>query len=178
MKFNVAQLLKAQVGTARQYDIDEEIDRIDDLTPVSHLTGKVKLTRIPAGVLVEADLHLTLALACSRCLEELTYPLHLNFSEEFEPTIDVVTGTELPEPEDANTFTIDANHILDLTEAVREYVLLALPMQPLCSEACAGLCPKCGQNLNRGKCDCPTSPADSRLSVLAQLLEDQETDKE
>ncbi len=174
MKFNVAQLLKSSVGTVREYDVDEEIPSIDDVPVTSHVVGHVKFTRMPTGILVAADLEMTVALTCSRCLEELTYPLHLHFDEEFKPTVDVITGVELPEPEDETEFTIDANHILDLTNAVREYALLALPMRPLCSENCQGLCPKCGQNLNKGKCDCSTAQVDSRLSVLAKLLEEEE----
>ncbi len=173
MKFNVAQLLKASVGTVREYAVDDEISSIDDVPVASHLIGGVKFTRTPGGVLVLADLDLTVILTCSRCLEELVYPLHLHFSDEFRPTVDVVTGIELPEQEDENVFTIDANHVLDITRAVREYVLLGLPMRPLCSEACLGLCPKCGRNLNQGKCTCSAAPVDSRLAVLAKLLEDE-----
>ena len=43
---------------------------------------------------------------------------------------------------------------IDLGDLVREQLYLALPMKPLCAEACKGLCPQCGTNLNRGTCDC------------------------
>jgi uncharacterized protein len=174
MKINVAQLLKSAVGTSREYELDEAMPAIDDIKAVSNLTGKVRLTRVPQGILADADLRVTVELNCSRCLEELTYPLRLKFSEEYVPSVDIVTGSELPAPEDESTFVIDANHVLDLTEAVREYVLLAVPMKPLCKEACKGLCPTCGQNLNKGKCNCPQQPTDSRLAILAKLLEEEQ----
>ncbi|MBI2952824.1 MAG: DUF177 domain-containing protein [Chloroflexi bacterium] len=171
MKFNVAQLLKATVGTTREYEIDDGISYVEDVPVSSNVVGRARFTRTPRGVLVAADLTLAASLTCSRCLEDLEYPLHLRFDEEFEPTVDVVTGIEIPGPEDELVFTIDANHILDLARAVREYALLGLPMQPLCRDDCLGLCPECGQNLNRGKCSCSNALVDSRLAVLAKLLE-------
>jgi uncharacterized protein len=94
----------------------------------------------------------------------------LNFEEEYLPTIDAVSGAPLPLPEEASTFTIDEHHILDLTEAIRQYALLAVPMKPLCRKECAGLCPNCGKNLNQGPCDCPAQNIDPRWSKLTKLL--------
>ena len=95
----------------------------------------------------------------------------INFEEEYLPTIDVASGVPLPLPEEPGFFTIDDHHILDLTEAVRQYILLATPMKPLCRKDCAGLCPTCGCNLNQVSCNCPPSPADSRWSELKKLLQ-------
>jgi uncharacterized protein len=173
MKFNVAQLLKAVVGTSRVYTVDDEIPSVDEVPAASKLLGNAKFTRTPRGILVEADLRLSVTQTCSRCLEDVVYPLHLQFSEEFQPTVDVVTGASLPNPEDENVFAIDHNHILDMTGAVREYVLLNLPMQVLCSEDCRGLCSTCGQNLNRDECNCSEPPVDSRLAILRDLLQEQ-----
>jgi uncharacterized protein len=69
-------------------------------------------------------------------------------------------------------FTIDENQEIDLSEAVRQYMLLALPMKPLCREECAGLCPSCGHNLNLGPCGCPPSDIDPRFAPLTRLALD------
>jgi len=90
--------------------------------------------------------------------------------EEFYPTMDVVTGVPLPQPEDADSFTVDEHHVLDLYEAVRQYALLALPMKPLCKQECPGICPQCGKNLNEGKCSCPRRERDARWAKLEGLL--------
>jgi uncharacterized protein len=59
---------------------------------------------------------------------------------------------------------------IDLTPLVHEQIILALPTRPLCGEACRGLCPRCGANLNAAPCGCPTAPpADPRLAVLHSL---------
>jgi uncharacterized protein len=81
----------------------------------------------------------------------------------------VVSGISLPVSQEPGGFIIDEHHILDLTEAIRQYALLALPMKPLCQESCAGLCPSCGHNLNQGACNCPPEAGDPRWSELNEL---------
>jgi uncharacterized protein len=96
-------------------------------------------------------------------------PFEDNVEEEYVPSVDVQTGAALPPPEDAGAFTIDERHSIDLTEAIRQYALLTVPMKALCKQDCAGLCPRCGQNLNQGKCDCPAEETDPRWARLNEL---------
>jgi uncharacterized protein len=95
----------------------------------------------------------------------------LNFEEEFQATVDVQTGRPVDERPDHDAFLIDSNHILDLTEAVRQYREASLEMQPLCRPECKGLCPRCGRDLNEGDCGCDSTEVDGRLAGLAALLE-------
>jgi uncharacterized protein len=62
---------------------------------------------------------------------------------------------------------------LDLGEAVREQILLGLPLKPLCREDCQGLCPRCGKDRNLGPCGCAPEeePGDSRLEPLRRLID-------
>ena len=60
---------------------------------------------------------------------------------------------------------------IDLGQLMREQFLLSLPMKPLCSDACRGLCPVCGTNLNRGSCDCKSTWDDPRLAALREIRE-------
>ena len=172
VEFNVAQLLKAVVGDSRLYEIDEEVDSIDGTRTMAALTGQVRMTRMPRTILVEADLATKVALICSRCLEEIVQPLFIRFVEEYEPSIDVDTGVPVQMGDGDERFRISEGHILDLAEAVREYGLLAIPMQPICRPDCRGLCPECGKNLNAGDCGCLVGKVDSRLTVLRKLLEE------
>lgn len=171
MQINVAQLLKQPVGAVRQYELQEQLDLIDEgVVPVAPLIGTVHLLRTQRGVLVHLQARTQVQLACSRCLEPLTTPVEINFEEEFFPTIDIQSGLPIEAPEDDKAALIDANHVLDLGEMVRQYLLLSLPMHPLCREDCAGLCPHCGHNLNEGPCACPLEPVDSRWATLSELL--------
>ena len=95
--------------------------------------------------------------------------LTLDIEEEYFPTTDMVSGAPLALPEEPGYFTIDEHHVLDLTEALRQYALLAIPMRPLCREDCAGLCPTCGHNLNQGACGCSHREIDPRWAKLSKL---------
>ncbi len=122
--------------------------------------------RTDRSILVKGRLHTKSELDCSRCLSLFSCPLTLNIEEEYFPTMDIITGAPVPLPDEPGCFTIDEHNILDLTEAIRQYMLLAIPMKPLCREDCAGLCPACGVNLNQAPCNCPPKPVDHRWSEL------------
>jgi uncharacterized protein len=147
----------------RHYDIDEADE---EGRPVK---GKVQFLRTNRSILVTGNLETSIKGECSRCLEQFDYPLKLNIEEEFFLTVDPISGLPLPPPTESGSFLIDENHILDLGEAVRQYKIMALPMNPVCRQDCAGLCPQCGRNLNYGACDCPAAPPDPRWAKL-QLL--------
>jgi uncharacterized protein len=169
MELNVSQLLQEPVGSTREYDIDEIADIIGDGKEY-RVQGECGLLRTRRGILVKCSLESEIGLTCGRCLTHFRHPLKIRFEEEFLPTIDVTSGMPLPQTEDAGAFTIDERHILDLTEPARQYALMAVPMKPLCKTACAGLCQKCGKNLNQGDCDCPEQEMDPRWSELTKLL--------
>ena len=172
MIINVAQLLKAPLGTTRQYDVDEPVPAIEENPLTESVRGHVKLVRTLRGVLVEASLSTVAGLQCSRCLEDLAAPLSLHIEEEFVSTTDVNTGLSVPPlaGEDGSAFEIDEHHQLDLSEAVRQYGLLEIPLQPLCREDCAGLCSTCGKNRNDGGCECQSESDDPRLTAFRQFL--------
>lgn len=166
VQINVSQQLKAPIGSIRNYTVDETVDITDGNIQVQ---GKVGLMRTDRGILTKGTLQTEIELTCSRCLSLFNCPLALNIEEEYYPTTDVVTGASLPLPDEPSSFTIDEHNVLDLTEAIRQYALLAIPMKPLCHVDCAGLCPTCGCNLNQVLCNCPPKPADPRWSELGKL---------
>jgi uncharacterized protein len=171
MIYNVSQLLRDPVGASRNYPIDGAIEGVDDTPNSSQVRGDVELIRTNQGILARVHADLATTEECSRCLKPLTSPLSLAFEEVFFPTYDPVTGAELPPPDEPDPFLIDHNHMLDLAPAIREYALAARPMQPLCRDDCAGLCPVCGVDRNVTTCDCAQPPADPRWATLWQLSE-------
>ena len=173
MIYNVAQLMKAPVGTSLEYDIHEDEIQLDkDIQVIGPLLGHVRLRRTNQGLLVDGWVDLTLELSCNRCLKEFEQPMHVTFAEQFYPTVDVVSGLPLPPFDEDEIFPIDAHHHVDFTEAIRQNVLLDLPMVAICREDCKGLCPQCGQDLNLGSCECKPE-VDARLSVLKTLLQNE-----
>jgi len=175
MRYNVAQLLKEQTGHTRQYTLHEEIAHLDpDIVPLSTLDGTIQLIRTVAGIFAFGELHTSLELTCARCLTPFALPLRFDLEEEFRPTIDIFTGATLPLPPDDELATrIDAHHEIDLSEVIRQDILLAIPPRPLCHSQCAGLCPMCGKNWNEGPCNCRREDIDPRLEKLKQLLEEE-----
>ena len=165
---NVSQLLRDPIGSTRDFKIDELIDITSD--GKSHkIQGECRLLRTQRSILVKCVLDTEVELTCSRCLGKFLQPLKIRFEEEFFPTLDALSGAPLPEPEESSAFTIDEHHTLDLTEAIRQYALLAIPIKAICKQDCAGLCPTCGKNLNEGPCNCPKQNTDPRWSKLAEL---------
>ena len=168
MQINVAQQLRSAIGTVKEHEVDLVMD-VTGYGNTGRIQGKLNLTRTDRGILVEGVLNTELELTCSRCLSPFSCPLKLKIEEEYFPTVDVVSGASLAIPDEPGLFTIDENHELDLTEAVHQYALLAVPMKPLCRQDCAGLCPVCGQNLNLGECKCPPQAADPRWAKLKEI---------
>ena len=112
-----------------------------------------------------------LELECGRCLEPFEIPVDSSFDLRYVPA----TAENAAEPEreigdDDLATTYYKEGSLDVIDLLREQFQLALPMKPLCSEGCKGLCPECGTNLNRAQCDCTHQWEDPRLAALKGLL--------
>jgi uncharacterized protein len=151
MLFNVSGLIQEGIGATRHHEVDGVLESAErGPEPVS---GEVELIRTRAGVLVRARLSLEVKETCSRCLQPLQETLPIEFEEEFRTTVDLA-GQPVLEADAEEAFLIDENHLLDLTEAVRQYREASAVMQPLCRPDCKGLCPRCGRDLNAGECDC------------------------
>ncbi len=168
LQFNVAQLLKQPTGARRIYDEHVDSPVLDEhLVVVAPLRGQVRLLRIGTGILVTGELTATVELECMRCLSQFRLPVQLELEEEFRPTIDVATCLKLDlEPDQDPATLVDEHHTLDLTEVVRQDLWLGLPSAPVCRSDCKGLCPRCGQDRNRGECDCEAEAVDVRWVAL------------
>ena len=81
---------------------------------------------------------------CSRCLDPVSFPMTAELDAVFD---------RQPDPEDPDLYSFEASTI-KLTDAVRDALLLSMPMRVLCKPDCRGICPGCGVNLNRGTCTC------------------------
>lgn len=164
LRFNVAQLLQRPVGATRQHEFDDPYLSLGDGQELRPVQGSVKLIRTKNGVLANAYAHGNVELECVRCLELFKYPVEVSFDEEYYATVHVTTGLPLAEPEEDDVFRIDSHHLIDLGEAVREYVLLALPIAPICHADCAGIVQPIEDEFVSAEL------VDERLAALKQLL--------
>ena len=163
MQINVAQLLKEPVGAERRYKIDE----LAGESNANRVAGEVKLVLTSRGILLTVKLEADIKGTCSRCLGEANKQITFRMEDEYFPLIDINTGVHLhPAPED---FIIDNAHVLDLSEAIRQYIIMSTPTKLLCRADCPGICPVCGHELARGDCSHTHRPGDQRWDKLEQL---------
>ena len=163
MHINVSQLMREPSGSTRSVEVDESVSFALNLDR-SRVQGTVGLTRTDRGIWVRAFLDSTARCVCSRCLDDLEQPVRLTIDEEFLPVEESSLAADHIEGNH-----IDQDQILNLTEAVRQYFAIGVPMNPVCSSECLGLCLKCGANLNETPCNCDTVDRDSRWGALLEL---------
>jgi len=132
---NVTQLLKEPIGSSQSHDIDGLLG--DDVGGC--VEGTAKMIRTGRGVLVQCELNADMKLICSRCLEAFSCPLDFAVEEEFVRVADMSDGASISSREQPEEFTIDDRNTVDLGELIRQYVLLNLPMKPLCRPDCPGM---------------------------------------
>jgi uncharacterized protein len=132
---NVAQLLKDPIGSSQGHDISGTISEEVE----GFVEGKAKLIHSSRGIFVQCKLNAEVKLICSRCLNTFLCPISFAAEEEFLPVSDVSGDLETSLPEQSEEFTIDNKNILDLSELIRQYTLLNLPMKPLCRLDCPGI---------------------------------------
>ena len=147
-------------------DKDKEEIRI-----VSFILINIKAHKLQERVVLFGSVSGDVELVCARCLEPYKYPLSVNFEVEYKKRIggytaekidEVVKSDEafkLHEDEDIDKSDVVeySGDLIDITDDVRQSIILALPLKPICTDNCRGLCAVCGNNLNIRKCNCETS---------------------
>ena len=132
------------------------------LGKVELISDSLKEIRVTGHVVVsiEAD--------CDRCLEPAPNPIDADFELYYRPVAEGFGDEKALDPGEAEMGFYEGDGV-ELNDVLREYVLLALPMQRLCSETCKGICPVCGQNRNQNLCQCRSHAVDDRWAALKQL---------
>jgi uncharacterized protein len=175
LQFNVAQLLKEATGGTREYDLVVPLTiNLDDIKPVAPFVGHIKFLRTGPNILVTGSLQGLIEKNCGRCLTPFITSLEIDLEEEFYPTIDINTGKTLSDPVEVDLANrIDDQNILDLTEVIRQELLLASDGILNCRAECKGLCPYCGQDRNKELCGCAENQIDARWAgLLTKEIED------
>lgn len=106
---------------------------------------EVQLEGVAEGVLVTATAAVPLAGECARCLEPFTSATTVRFQELFTPEPELDSGADQQDGQDG--YLLDSSGLLDLEPALRDAVVLELPLSPLCEDDCQGLCVECGVRL-------------------------------
>jgi len=110
-----------------------------------------------------------MAAECDRCLGGARFPLDSQFDLFYRPTSFIAREEEVEIDEGEAEIGFYEHGGIELEEILREQVLLALPMQRVCNDACKGICPVCGRNRNETTCDCSMENTDDRWGALRNL---------
>jgi uncharacterized protein len=165
--------MKIQVGGLSEGDHEYRF-RTDagDIELGEEFAGQVTveaiLQKTGRQIALKAKIRAQGTFTCDRC----TAPFDLKLTPEYRMFY-VADGGDVGSLDPSEVQTIPAGlPIIDLTDDVRQTVLLSVPLKLLCRNDCRGLCPDCGTDLNTGTCSCTTEKADSRWDDLRGLQAD------
>src|SRR4051812_37552574 len=108
---------------------------------------------------------------CDRCLGRAHFALDTGFDLFYRPASFIAREEEVEIDEGEAEIGFYENGGMELEDILREQILLALPMQRVCSDACKGICPVCGKNRNETACDCKLESHDDRWGEKLRKLE-------
>ncbi len=163
MLINVSALMQENIGARRAYGFTGET--VNDAA----INCDAELMRTDAGILVSASCVSERDETCSLCLKRYRETQEFSFAEEYFPVIDITTGKRLPPRDSSEDLSISQQHLLDVGDAVRQYLILHELQNPVCAPNCAGLCPQCGADRNTVSCTCPSEPARSEWAALREI---------
>ena len=155
------------------FPVLEEISAAGDCTFTDPIDIRLGAKRLGELVAVEGRATSTVRMTCNRCLNNFESILQAGFTLTYTHRL-----PEDVEPDPDNDIELQAEKIgliafsgeeINLKEDVQSEIVMAIPMRPICSQNCKGLCPHCGGNLNEVSCGCKSRNGDPRLAVLKNL---------
>ena len=151
----------AQRSVTLSGSLEMSLDQVEECGPAS---ARLRIEEISGGVLVRGEAAASMRLLCNRCLAPARF-------EASAPVL-LVCGEAPPGGGGGEVLPITPDGEIDLADALRDELSLSVPLAPLCSRACRGLCPVCGSDLNTEPCGGHSEPAGgSPFLVLEGLLE-------
>ena len=164
LRLNVGFLVYQSVGSSRDFYFDLPSLSIEPDLDLEDFKGTVKITRTPQGLLVQAELQALIQSQCVRCLTNIDQQLQANFTDLYAFSLRSTSDSELILPEDG---------FIDLGPLLREYMLLEIPINPLCRPDCSGICAICGEPQGTDFHVHDVETVDPRMAVLKDLLDNQ-----
>lgn len=138
-------------------------------TPLQ-VKGEAELLEHTEEIRIRGHLRVQMEGECDRCLETASFPVDTSFDLLYRPMLKAIgEGPEVEVAEEETEVGFYDGSGVELRDVIREHVLLSLPMRKVCSEACKGICPECGQNRNQAQCQCEVKTADDRWAALRHL---------
>ncbi len=138
-RLNVGFIIHETIGYSRDFPFNFPEVRVSPDLVLADLEGAVRVTRTAQGLLVQVNLSGLVPTECVRCLVDFSQRLYVDYADLYAFTRDTMTEAALLVPDTGK---------INLAPVLREEMLLAMPLRPLCRPDCKGLCLVCGENLN------------------------------
>jgi len=173
LKINIEQISEKPI----EFSGEEKIENFPALLELNNsreplfkgpLRFKVKLERESGRIRMSGEVSVVSAFFCSRCLSEFETKIFsvftIYYTKEICGEINEETEIEL-DGHDLVSATYKGDEI-DFGHELEEQVIMEIPVKPLCSESCKGLCPGCGEDMNHSVCFCTKAPVNMKFSAL------------
>jgi uncharacterized protein len=155
--------------TLQPGEIDFSDEEIEQSSPLKAAGVAEVLPHSEGEVRVVGRYTVEMSARCDRCLGSAKFPLDAGFDLFYKPVSVIAKEEEVGIDEGEAEIGFYEDGGMELEDILREQVLLALPMQRVCSEACKGICPVCGKNRNEAGCDCKVDDRGNRWEALRKL---------
>lgn len=146
INFPIGEIWNSDNGATIKFEIDQNLQFSSDLTLSGNLNGEFKVIKLKDSVMLLCNsLSFEPNYQCSKCLIDFSQSGHIS---EFER--EYFYNLNADEFDPLEHLKINKKDLsIDVTEAIRQEILLQFPINPLCSERCKGICIECGVNLNQ-----------------------------
>ncbi len=170
LEFIVREISDNQVARYEVKVPPSEIDiELEEAQFVEEIHGHLQLSRRVEDVYVKGSFSTSVQVECRCCIEPFATSISGDIEVQFYPT-DVAAPSDPWQADTGERYYL--GDTIDLSDEVRQSLIIEIPNWPLCSETCKGLCPQCGQNLNAADCGCHISEeSSSPFAALADLLD-------
>jgi len=158
---NVGEGLKKSDSIAQPAELD--LDKTEEFHYPLHIAFSVE--KIGRNIFVDSEIRTKVDFLCDRCGE--LFNQHMTESARLIYTYD---GDMANREEDDVYVISESTTIIDVSEPIRQTLLVAVPQKKVCRSECKGLCDRCGANLNVESCNCHTDSMDPRWEALRNLI--------
>lgn len=166
--FSIGHLLEAPTGRQETYSFEGPVD-MEGVAAKSPITGRVQIMRFDEGINAHTtNVEISVAFTCQKCLKNFQKKVQVQSAER---QFLLKPPHKKDDPDDI--YLIDSKHQkIDLTDMLRQEIILHFPLIPVCSRGCRGICPHCGGDRNQKTCSCTEeSEKDNKpLATLKKLI--------
>ena len=148
-----------------QIELTSFVSRLGEFPITEKAPVELKITNQEnKRLLIRGTVDLTMTIPCSRCLEEVPTNIHFDIDKEIKLENQAVNDEEMDDTDYLIGFDLDVDKL------IYQEILVNWPMKVLCKEDCKGICKVCGNNLNKGDCNCQRTELDPRMAAIQDVF--------